>query len=436
MNGECVKSPYTPFDTPLLFAEATMKEKSKKGMPYKWELIVMLWFAYFLNQGDRQIFNAVIPLIKEDLHLTDVQLGLVASIFTVVYGLLVPVGGYLGDFMRRKWIVFTSIVVFSIGTLLTGFSTGLLSLIILRGITTGGGEAFYYPAATSLIGQYHQKTRAMAMSIHQTSLYVGIVVSGFLAAYIGERFGWHFSFFTFGTGGLLLAVYLFFRMKDTPQEKTEEKRHSIGFVIREIFKKKTVWMLCLAFGGMVFVNIGYVTWMSTFYHEKYHLSLSTAGFTSMFFHFALALVGVILGGKLSDKWALKRKTVRMETEFIGLLLGAPFIFLMGYTSNLYVSYLALALFGFFRGIYDSNLYAALFDVIRPDLRASSVGVMTAFAFLVGALAPLVLGYIKMQYGLSFGISSLSLFYVIAALMIFIALKFFFKKEYYTEGNSN
>ena len=341
----------------------------------------MLWVAYFLNQGDRQIFNVVIPLIKEDLHLTDVQLGFVASVFTIVYGCLVPFGGYMGDFLKRKWIILISILIFSIGTLCTGFSGGLVSLIILRGITTGGGEAFYYPAATSLISQYHHKTRAMAMSIHQTSLYVGIVASGFIAAYIGEHFGWRMSFFTFGLGGLLLCIYLFFRMEDTPQEVKEEGRYSIWYVIKEIFKKKTVWMLCLAFGGMCFVNIGYVTWMSTFYHEKYHLSLSTAGFTSMFFHFAAALLGVLIGGKLSDKYAQKRKTVRLETELVGLLFGAPFIFFMGYTSNLYVSYAMLALFGFFRGIYDSNLYAALFDVIAPDLRASSVGVMTAFAFI-------------------------------------------------------
>lgn len=104
---------------------------------------------------------------------------------------------------------------------------------------------------------------------------------------------------------MLLCVYLFFRMADTPQENKEERRHSIGYVIKEIFKKKTVWMLCLAFGGMCFVNIGYVTWMSTFYHEKFHLSLSTAGFTSMFFHFAAALLGVLIGGKFSDKYAAK-----------------------------------------------------------------------------------------------------------------------------------
>ena len=100
----------------------------------------MLWVAYFLNQGDRQIFNVVIPLIKEDLHLTDVQLGFVASVFTIVYGCLVPFGGYMGDFLKRKWIILISILIFSIGTLCTGFSGGLVSLIILRGITTGGGK--------------------------------------------------------------------------------------------------------------------------------------------------------------------------------------------------------------------------------------------------------------------------------------------------------
>lgn len=398
---------------------------------YKWELILMLWVAYFLNQGDRQIFNAVIPLIKTDLRLTDVQLGLVASVFTIVYGCLVPFGGYLGDFLKRKWIVLSSLLVFSVGTLCTGFSGGLIALIVLRGITTGGGEAFYYPAATSLISQYHQKSRALAMSIHQTALYVGIVVSGFIAAYVGEHFGWRMSFFTFGLGGLLLCVYLFFRMEDTPQE-VQEKRHPIGFVVKAIFRKKTVWMLCLAFGAMCFVNIGYVTWMSTFYHEHFHLPLSTAGFTSMFFHFAAAFMGVLLGGKLSDKYALKRKTIRLETELVGLLFGAPFIFWMGYTTHLYVSYAMLACFGFFRGIYDSNLYAALFDVIEPDLRASSVGIMTAFAFIVGALAPLVLGYLKTDFGLALGISSLSVGYLFGACMIFIALKCFFLKEYYVD----
>jgi sugar phosphate permease len=406
----------------------------KKIIPYKWELIIILWFAYFFNQGDRQVFNVVIPLIKKDLHLSDIELGLIATIFTIIYGCIVPFAGYASDFMKRKWIIFTSLLIFSLGTLLTGFSGGLFSLILIRGIVTGGGEAFYYPAATSLISEYHQKTRAMALSIHQTSLYIGVVASGFIAAYIGEHFGWRFSFYSFGLGGLILVVYVFFRIKDTPQKQVAEKRPSIWLVAGKIFAKKTVWMLCLAFGGMVFVNIGYVTWMPTFYYEKFHLSLSEAGFTSLFFHFAFAFIGVLIGGKLSDKFAFKRKKARLETEFIGLLGGVPFIFMMAHTSNLYISYAALAAFGFFRGVYDSNLFAALFDVVQPKYRATSVGLMTSFAFIVGAFSPLILGIIKTKYDLSVGISSLSVIYLLSALMIFLALKFFFKKDYYNESS--
>lgn len=409
----------------------------KSIVPYKWELIIMFWFAYFLNQGDRQIYNVVLPLIGDDLHLSDVQLGLVATVFTIAYGCIVPIAGFLGDFMSRKKIVFVSVLVFSVGTLFTGFANGLFLLILLRGITSGGGEALYYPSAMSLVSQYHQKTRAMAMSIHQTSLYVGIVASGFIAGYIGEHWGWRFSFATFGVGGLLLCIYLWFRLKDTPHVyENKGEKLKLSYVTKEIFRKKTVWMLCIAFGCMCFVNIGFVTWMSTYYYESFHMSLSTAGFTSMFYHFAAALIGVLIGGRLSDRFAQTHKKARILTEFIGLACGAPFIFLMASTPNLYVSYVMLALFGFFRGIYDSNLYAALYDVIRPELRASSTGIMTAFAFIVGALAPLGIGYLKGVCGLSVGISLLSLFYVTGAIAILIAMRFFFLKEYYVEKCKN
>ena len=70
-------------------------------LPYKWELILLLWFAYFFNQADRQVYNVVLPALKTDLRLTDVQAGLVGSIFMGTYALLVPVAGYAGDVLRR-----------------------------------------------------------------------------------------------------------------------------------------------------------------------------------------------------------------------------------------------------------------------------------------------------------------------------------------------
>lgn len=413
-----------------------MSIKERLKIPYKWQLIILLWFAYFLNQGDRQVFNVVIPLIKEDLQLSDIQIGLVATIFTLVYGILVPFAGLAGDLLRRKWIIFYSLLVFSLGTLFTGFSSGMILLILFRSIATGGGESFYYPAATSLISQFHRKTRAMALAIHQTSLYTGIVASGFIAGYIGENYGWRSSFYVFGGIGVLWSFVILYKLKDSSPEKEEgrEKYNAPQFkeIVKAISAKKTVYFLSLAFGAMVFVNIGYLTWMPTFLHEKFNLSLSSAGFSSMFYHHLFAFIGVIFGGKVSDYYASRRKQIRMEMELFGLLLGAPFIYMMAVSDSLMWCYIGMALFGFFRGIYDSNLFAALFDVIEPKYRASSIGIMLAFAFTIGAFAPVVLGWIKTVSGLDLGLSVLSFFYLGGAILIFLGIKFYFKKDYYEE----
>src|SRR5690606_17762294 len=133
----------------------------------------------------------------------------------------------------------------------------------------------------------HQKTRAMALSIHQTSVYCGIVVSGFLAGYIGERYGWRMAFYTFGIMGILWSFVVLIRLRDTPRYAVESEgdmgeRPGFREIIRNVFAKKTVYFLSLAFGAMVFVNVGYLTWMPTFLHEKFDMSLSTSGFASVF----------------------------------------------------------------------------------------------------------------------------------------------------------
>ena len=405
---------------------------------YKWHLVSLFWVAYFLNQGDRQIFNVVIPLIKADLGLSDVQIGWVVSGFTLVYGLLVPVAGFAGDVFSRKKTIFLSLLVFSAGTLLTGLAGGMLLLIVFRSIATGGGEAFYYPAATSLLAQFHQKTRATAMSLHQTSLYAGIVASGFIAGWIGERYGWRAAFFSFGGVGVLWALVVGWRVRDTPMPATENKaaRHGFAETVRAVFSRRTVWFLSLAFGCMQIVSVGYLTWIPTFLYEKYGLSLSQAGLHSTLYHFLFAFLGVLLGARVSDKLSARRKTIRMEIEIAGLLLGAPFIFWIAVAGNQWWCYAAMGLFGVFRGMYDSNLFAALYDVIEPRYRASSMGVMLSFAFVIAAIAPVLLGYIKTVAGLDTGIMLLSAFYVLGAALVFLGKKFFFQTDFYQEQNQS
>lgn len=405
---------------------------------YKWELLLILWVAYFLNQGDRQIYNAVLPLIKADLGLSDVQLGLVVTVFTVLYGVFVPVAGCLGDFVSKKWIVCLSLLTFSVGTLCTGFSGGLLLLIVFRSAATGIGEAFYYPAANSLIGQYHRDTRAQAMAIHQSSLYVGIVASSWIAGWIGERHGWRAAFHTFGVFGLLMAAVVAARLRnehrdsETAAPAQRNEAASLGEVLRDVLRTPTLYFLSVAFGGMVFVGVGFHTWMPTFLQEKFHLSLPSAALNSMLWHYLFAFLGVMAGGRVSDRLATRRPAIRMEMEYLGLLLGAPFIWLMGTASDLTVVYAALAGFGFFRGLYDSNLFAALFDVVAPRHRSSATGLMLCFAFTVGATSPMLLGYLKQSIGLDIGLASLAAAYLLGGALILFATKTVFPRDYRAE----
>ena len=108
------------------------------GKFYKWEVLGLLWMAYLLNQADRQVFNTVLPAIRDALNLTDTSIGLIATIFNLCYAFMVPLGGLAGDRLSRKWVVTIAILFWSVATMFTGLATGVVMLILLRSVATGG----------------------------------------------------------------------------------------------------------------------------------------------------------------------------------------------------------------------------------------------------------------------------------------------------------
>lgn len=394
---------------------------------YKWELLALLWFAFFLNQADRQVFPVVLPLIKKDLGLTDGQLGLIASVFVWTYGLLVPVAGFAGDRWPKKYIIGGCLLFWSCATLTTGLCSTLLQFIIVRGMATGGGEAFYAPSANALLSEHHLRNRSTALAIHQTAVYAGIILSGLIAGYIGQHYGWRNAFYVFGSAGLLLVMLIALRLqKDKSPRRTEKT--DIAQTAKVIFRKPSFILHSAAFACMVFANIGYTTWMPSFLVENFKLSITDAGFSSMFYHHIGAFAGVLIGGKLADWLVKKNRRNRMLLQCFGLLAAAPFIYGMATGSTLTVVYTCLFLFGVFRGVYDSNIFAGLYEVVKPGMRSTASGLMLMFAFLVGAFAPLILGTLKPTLGLSIGLAWLSASHVVGAVLLIIGAYFFFNKD--------
>lgn len=369
-----------------------------KNKWYKWEVLLLLWVAYLLNQGDRQVFNSVLPLIRDSLSLTDKSVSLIAVFFNLFYAAMVPIGGWVGDRFSRKWVTTLSILFWSIATMFTGLANGVFLLILTRSVATGGGEAFFGPANYSLLGQYHTDTRARAMSIHQTSYYVGVILAGWLAGYIGDHLGWKYAFYIFGGAGVIWAVIMALRLKDLPRVGQKECKPKIWDGFKTVFTTPTALMVTIGFCGFIFVITGYMTWVPTFLQENFGQTGAQAGLNSMLWTYVAAFAGVLLAGTLSDKWAAKTPQKRMVIQGAGLILGAAFLPFMGSVKSLWLLYMCFAGWGFFRAFFDANIYAALYDVTPEHLHASCSSAMIMTGFAVGATAPYVLAVIKETTG--------------------------------------
>ena len=408
----------------------------KEGKFYKWEVLILLWMGYLLNQADRQVFNTVLPSIRDALSLTDTSVGLIATLFNLAFAVFVPIGGWMGDRFSRKWVVTISVLIFSVATMFTGMAGTFLMLVALRSIATGGGEALYGPSNYSILAQYHTDTRARAMSIHQTAYYIGVILAGWLAGLIADKFGWEYSFLIFGGFGLIWGVIMIFRLNnrppvETPADADQPAVEKPGFFegFKAVFTTPTALALTLGFSGLIFVITGYMTWVPAYLQEEFGQTQAQAGFNSMFWTYVAAFLGVLLAGSLSDKFAVKDNKYRMWLQALGLVLGAVFLFFMGGDKSLTLVYVCFAGWGFFRAFFDANTYAVLYDVTPPRLHASCASVMGMTGFAIGSLAPVILGALKQSLGsLSSTFAILAVIWVACGLMMFFAANIFYKRD--------
>jgi MFS family permease len=383
----------------------------------------MLWFTCFFNYADRQAIYSVFPLLKSEMGLSDVQLGIVGGAFMWVYAASGPLAGIIGDRMRRKTLIITGLVFWSLVTVATALSRDYWHLVLFRALE-GFGEAFYFPASMSLISDYHGPgTRSRAMSIHQSSVYAGTIAGGAVAGYMGEFYGWRSSFYLFGVLGVVLGLFLIIFLKEARRGAAETEAAHAGLdwreaglaaALKKLLTHRTVLALIAVFVGANFVAMIFLTWMPSFMYRKFGMSLTMAGVNSTAWLQVASVLGVLTGGWLADRWARKNPGGRMRVQGLGLLAGVPFLFLTGWTALVPVLVIAMVGFGFFKGMYDANIWASLYDVVPPERRATALGFMNSIGWLGAGFAPVAIGAASQSYGMSACISATSVIYLIIA----------------------
>jgi MFS family permease len=398
----------------------------------------MLWFVCFFNYTDRQAISSVFPKLKAEFGFDKVQLGLIGSAFMYVYAFGSPVAGYLGDRLRRKDLILGGCLFWSAVTAMTGWCGKLWHFILIRALT-GLGETFYFPSATSLLSDYHDgKTRSRALGIHNSGVYVGTIAGGWLGAWFAEHLGWRVGFYCFGAAGILLALVLYRGLREPVRGAAEgstsesaKNRPSEPLSVREIgaavLRKPTALLLLGAFMAANFVAAIFLVWTPTFLVEKFHFRLTMAGFSGSVFINVASALSVPFGGWLADLLAVRLPSGRILVQAMGLLFGSVFVFGVGSATTAGVLLVTMSLFGLCKGVYDSNIFASIFDIVEPRARGTAAGLMNTVGWSGGALGPLIVGWLS-QHGrhatemenMSEAITWCSGIYIVGALFLLAA----------------
>jgi sugar phosphate permease len=172
-----------------------------------------------------------------------------------------------------------------------------------------------------------------------------------------------------------------------------------------------------------------LAWMPTYLYSRFHLSLGMAAFDAAVYPQAASMAGSLCGGYLADIFAGRIRHGRLLVQCVGVLAGAPFVVLCGLGGSLALVKVALICWGFFKGIYDSNIFAAAFDVIPPESRGTISGSMNCVGWLVGGgVAPVLIGFLALYVSLGEAIALSSAVYLAAGIMLILTMKYFLKDD--------
>jgi MFS family permease len=388
---------------------ATLGPKSAlKAVSYPWQLIGLLWMVAFLNSADRSVIFAVMPQLRTEFQLTDTQLALISSVFFWIYAIAAFLSGRLSDTARRSTVVVGGLAFWSVATGVASLSTGFAMFIGLRGFVALG-ESTYYPAATALISDWHTRAmRSRALSLHQTGVFAGAGLGGYVAGEIADRFGWRIPFVVFGGAGIVWAAVLFKLLKDRPVEPAAAARKT-----NTLRLGPSALMLCVVFFLCTGAATGLTVWAPTYVHDVMGMNLGSSALYGATSINLAGFLAVPFGGLLADWLAGRSEIGRFYALIIGLCVAAVCLVPFVLAKSALTVGLVLLCSSIGKGLFDGCIYAAMHDVVPPQSRATAVGLMTMLGFFGAGLMPLLVAQSASLFGMAAGLASLAVLYFIA-----------------------
>jgi sugar phosphate permease len=261
---------------------------------------------------------------------------------------------------------------------------------------------------------------------------MGTIGGGYFAGLIAETHGWRLSFVVFGALGVLLGFVLNRFLIEPPRGAADPQPAAVssapsltfrGF-LRLVLRTPTLLCLIGAFMCANFVAVVLLSWMPKFLFDRFHMGLAMSGLAATIFVQLASMAGAPVGGWLADAWRRRSPRGRVAVQAVGMFCGAPFVVICGLTQSVATLITALTFWGFFKGLYDANIFASVFDVVPPEARGRAAGFMNMIGWLAGGgSAPVVIGLVAERSSLGAALALASVVYVAAGVLLVAGMVF-------------
>lgn len=393
---------------------------------------IILYALFAIDFVARIGVNAIYPLIQQDLQLNDAQLGIVTGIVQFGMGVFVLPIAFLGERYSTKWAIAVSAVIWGLGSLVSGVATGFASLAASR-FAVGVGNAAYAPLSVAMLTSWYKKKHAgRIIGLYNTAMKLGQASGSVIFAYCAVAYGWRSAFYIVGVVSILLAgasLLLPDFQKDRQKSASfSSKQITVMDTVRAVFGNKVLLLVCLGGGIAVLVVTAMTGWYAIYFTRIMKVSIQYSAWIIS----SISVLGMLfypIGGYILDKLYPRDKRSRV--------LFPAFIFAL--TAVLYwigFTYQLVLVIGFAGGVYTSGIvafHATTQEIVPASYKAIAYGAYVICIQLLGALGPIITGFLSQSFGIAKALQIIPLFFIIPILMFLYASKYYV--EYFNRARA-
>jgi predicted MFS family arabinose efflux permease len=378
---------------------------------YAHYVLVVLLFSYAVNFMDRNILNTLIDPIKAELHVSDTLMGLLVGFGFAVFNSIagIPIARW-ADRGNRRSIIAIGMTLWCAMTGLSGMARSFSHLAAAR-VGVGVGEAAGVPPAHSLISDYFGlETRAWAMAVFQSGLYVGIFFGYFIGGWVGEYYGWRAAFWVAGLPGLAIALLVRFTVEEPPRGAADDAApdavQPLGEVLRFLARQRAFVLIALGIALISLSNYALSVWTPSFLRRIHHASGAEIGTLVAVIKGGAGFAGTLIGGAIVARRSAADARSWMRTSALATVLVAPLLVVFLFAESKSLAYVAFGMSIVLVGFHYGPAYALTQTLVRQRMRSVASSVVYLGISLIGlGCGPLLVGVLNDALGARYGVAA-------------------------------